>query len=113
VHYAVHLFRVRLWDFAIFMISFLAVRGRPGQLQLGRCSLHAVPGLPVQPEALRAIQLCTCLIHAAPSSRQVCFMGVELGLIPAVAMPLLTMMVEAAIPPTAVMGQVPGTTAYR
>jgi MFS superfamily sulfate permease-like transporter len=43
----------------------------------------------------------------------VCFLGIELGLIPAVAMPLLTMMIEAAIPPTAIMGQVPGTTAYR
>lgn len=62
-----HLWRVRLWDFAVYMISFLAV----------------------------------------------CFLGIELGLIPAVAMPLLTMLIEAAMPPTAIMGQVENTTAYR
>jgi MFS superfamily sulfate permease-like transporter len=67
VSYAMHLFRTRLWDFAVFMVSFLAVM----------------------------------------------FLGIELGLIPAVAMPLITMMMEAAMPPTSILGQVENTTAYR
>jgi MFS superfamily sulfate permease-like transporter len=67
VHYALHLFRTRLWDFAVFMVSFFAVM----------------------------------------------FLGIELGLLPAVAMPLITMMMEAAMPPTAILGQVEDTTAYR
>ena len=59
IHYAVHLFKTRLWDFAVFMISFLAVSGSlvGGGGCIGHCTAH------------RWSQVCRHCIRAAASDQ--------------------------------------------